>query len=196
MSTSLPPDLQQIFDAIEATDAAGAAIAGRVSDEEFHWKPSEGRRWSIAECLDHLAIINVVYVTAVRVGVEQARKKGWTRRGAAQPGFFGRRFVASQEPPVKVRFRAPERVQPRPMRTREDILRAYHAAHDEVRRLIADCATIDTNRATFPNPFLPLARVRVSTGLHVIPAHDRRHLWQAEQVEKELREKRIPTARK
>ena len=187
MPSALPTDLQQLLDAIDAADRAGAAIAARVTDDEFHWKPNEGRSWSIAECLDHLATINVIYSAAVRTGVEQARKKRWTRKAPARPGFFGQRFVASQEPPVKLKLRAPERVQPRPMRTREEILRAYHSAHDEVRRLIADCAAIDTNRATFSNPFLRIIKVKVSTGLHVIPAHDRRHLWQAEQVEQEIR---------
>ena len=188
MPSSLPPDLQQILDGIDAADRAGAEIAARVTDEEFHWKPDGGRRWSIAECLDHLATINVLYSAAVRTGVEAALKHGWTRTGPAEPGFFGKKFVASQEPPVKTRLKAPQKVQPRPMRSREEIMTAYHAAHDEVRRLIADCAGIDTNRATFSNPFLSLLRVRVSTGLHVLPAHDRRHLWQAEQVERELRQ--------
>ncbi|MEX2663206.1 MAG: hypothetical protein WD227_14850 [Vicinamibacterales bacterium] len=43
------------------------------------------------------------------------------------------------------------------------------------------------NRATFQNPFIPVIRMRVSTGLHVVAAHDRRHLWQAEQVVHALR---------
>jgi hypothetical protein len=43
------------------------------------------------------------------------------------------------------------------------------------------------NGATFTNPFIKFVRVSVATGLNVIAAHDRRHLWQAEQVEKELR---------
>jgi hypothetical protein len=34
---------------------------------------------------------------------------------------------------------------------------------------------------------VPLIRVRVSTAFNVIAAHDRRHLWQAQQVEHELR---------
>ena len=188
MASALPPDLQQIADAIDAADQAGAAIAARVTDEQFHWKPDGGRRWSIGECLDHLATINAVYLVAVRTGVDLARTNGWTRRAPAEPGFFGKKFVASQEPPVKRRLRAPQKGQPRPMRSRDDIMRAYHSAHDDVRRLIADCAAIDTNRATFANPFIPIIKVRVSTGLNVIPAHDRRHLWQAEQVEKELRQ--------
>ena len=186
MPSPLPPDLQRILDAIDATDRAGAAIAARVTDEEFQWKPDEGRRWSIAECLDHMATINSIYSAAVRSGVEQARKNGWTRKRPVEPGFFGRKFVASQEPPVKMKLRAPQRVQPKPMRRREEIMRAYHDAHSEVRHLLEECATIDANRATFSNPFVPILKVKVSTGLHVMPAHDRRHLWQAEQVEREI----------
>ena len=188
--SALPPDLQSVLDEIDAADGAGAAIAARVNDEELLWKPDDGRRWSIAECLDHLATINAVYAAAVRTGVERARTRGWTRKGPAVPGFFGRMFVASMEPPVKRKLRAPKQTLPKPMRSRNEILQAYHAAHEEIRRLIGDSAAIDANRATFQNPFLPLIKVRVATGLHVLPAHDRRHLWQAAGVEKEIIAKR------
>jgi hypothetical protein len=50
--------------------------------------------------------------------------------------------------------------------------------------MIADAADVDVNRATFVNPFLRFVRVKVSTGLSVVSAHDRRHLWQADQVRK------------
>ena len=83
---------------------------------------------------------------------------------------------------MKRRFSAPGRVQPAPSRSRAEILRAYHDAHGVVRKLIADAAGVDVNRATFPNPFLGILRVRVSTALLLLAAHDRRHLWQAEQV--------------
>jgi hypothetical protein len=187
MPESLPPDLQSILDQIDAADRAADAIAGRVTADEFLWQPDGGRRWSIAECLDHLAVTNVVYGGAMRRAVDEARQKGWPRRGPAQSGFFGRRFLASLEPPVKTRLRAPSKVQPKPARARDQVLTSYRAAHDEIRRLVADCATVDINRAIFANPFFPLIRVRVATGLQVIPAHDRRHLWQAEQVERALR---------
>jgi hypothetical protein len=65
---------------------------------------------------------------------------------------------------------------------RSRILEAYRTGHDVVRQLITDAAEIDANRARFPNPFVPLIRFSVATGLFVIAAHDRRHLWQAEQV--------------
>lgn len=179
---TLPPDLQQILDAIDAADRAGDAIAAEVTDEQFHWRPRDGQGWSIAQCLDHLAVINSFYSPSIQQSIDDARARTWTRRGPATPGFFGRRFIWSQEPPVKRRFSAPAPVQPGPSRSREEILRVYHDAHAVLRRLIADAADVDVNRATFPNPFFRIIRMRVSTALLVLAAHDRRHLWQAEQV--------------
>lgn len=178
----LPPDLQVVLEAIDAADAAGERFGATLTDEQFHWQPDGGRRWSVAQCLEHLATINVLYGSAIAQGIAEARAKGWTRRGPAVPGFWGRRFVRSLEPPVTLRSRAPGTVRPGSQLSRPEILRRYHEAHERVRDLVRDAASIDANRATFRNPFFRLARVKVSTGLHVIPAHDRRHLWQAEQV--------------
>jgi hypothetical protein len=184
--TSLPADLKKLTDAMDAADAAADALAARVTDEEFFWQPDEGR-WSIALCLDHLAVSNSLYGAAMRGAVDRARAQGSRRKGPAAPGFLGRKFVESLEPPVKRRTPAPGKIKPRTSTTRGEILQSYREAHDRIRRIIADAATIDTNRATFPNPLFSLIRLSVSTGLYVIAAHDRRHLWQAAEVEKKLR---------
>jgi len=178
----LPPDLQAVIEQIDAADVAGDRLGTGLTDEQFHWQPDAGRRWSVAQCLEHLGTINILYSSAIAQGIAEAQAKGWARRGPAVPGFWGRRFVQSLEPPVRMRSRAPGTVRPGSQLSRPEIIRRYHEAHDRVRQLVRDASAIDANRATFPNPFFTLARVKVSTGLHVIPAHDRRHLWQAEQV--------------
>jgi hypothetical protein len=178
----LPPDLDAILKQIEIADRAADTLASRLTDEQLFWQPDGGRSWSVAQCLEHIATINVLYGDAVRGAVDRARRAGWTRKGPLAPGFFGRKFIASQEPPVTRRVSAPARVRPGTRLTRTEILRRYHEAHERVKETIRAAAKIDANRATFPNPFLKLVRVKVATGLHVIPAHDRRHLWQAQQV--------------
>ena len=184
---ALAPDLQALTDAMTAADRAADALAGRVSDEQFFWQPDGGKRWSIALCLDHLAVANTVYGRAIRGAVDEATARGSRRAGPAAPGMFGRWFVAWLEPPVKHRSSAPAKIVPRPLTSRDEIMRGYHQAHDDIRGLIAAAAAIDVNRATFQNPFISIIRVSVATGLHVVAAHDRRHLWQAEQVELALR---------
>lgn len=182
----LPADLQPLSDAMDAADRTADALAARLTDSEFFWRPDGATRWSVALCLDHLAVANAVYAHAIAKAIATARERGWTRRGPAQPGFFGRKFAESLEPPAKRRTRAPAKIVPQPARGRDEIMAAYRTAHVDIRRSIREAATIDANRAVFPNPFLPLIRVRVSTAFHVVAAHDRRHLWQAAEVEKAL----------
>lgn len=181
MST-LPSDLQRLLDDIDAADRAADAITAGLTDEQLHWQPHEGRGWSIAQCLDHLAVMNTVYSAAVRRGVDDGQRRNLRRQGPSHPTFFGRQFIASMEPPVRMKMKAPKVGRSPTNKPREQILREYHAAHAVVRQLIADAAEIDLNRATFQNPFIPIVRMRVGTGLAIITAHDRRHLWQAEQV--------------
>ncbi len=179
---SLPADLQDVIDQIDAADRAADVLNTGLSDRQFHWQPDGGRKWSIAQCLEHLTAINTLYAGGMRGAVEEARRQGWARRGPLAPGPFGRFFIRSQEPPVKRRLRTPGKVSPASGAARDEVLRRYHAVHDTLRQLAREAAAIDANRATFANPFLKLLRVKVATGLQLLPAHDRRHLWQAEQV--------------
>jgi len=180
--TTLPRDLQHLLDQIDAADRAGSDIVASVTEEQFHWQPHDGRGWSIAQCLDHLAIMNKYYGAAVRSGIEGGRRRNLQRHGPARPTFFGRRFIQSQEPPVKMRVNAPRVGRSPRNKPRDEIMRTFHEAHDFLRELIRDAAEIDLNRSTFRNPFIPVIQMRVGTGLAILAAHDRRHLWQAAQV--------------
>ncbi len=180
----LPPDLQDLMKQVEQADKVADDLASSVSEEQFHWHPDDGRAWSMAQCLEHLATMNDLYGGVVRGAVDAARARGWQRQRPIASTIFGQWFISSQEPPVKRRLRAPTSTQPGSTHTREEILRLYHDAHLKIRAIITDSADLDVNRATFQNPFLPLIRVRVGTALRIMAAHDRRHLWQAERVKR------------
>ena len=179
---TLPDDVQKLIEDMNAADRVAEELSAGLSDEDFFWRPDGGKRWSVALCLDHLAVANDIYGRAIETGIADARARGWQRKGPMAPGFFGRKFAESLEPPAKRRTRAPGKIKPQDARGRTEILTAYRAAHDRVRELLVEAATLDANRATFQNPFIGIVRMKVSSGFHVIAAHDRRHLWQAQQV--------------
>jgi hypothetical protein len=85
---------------------------------------------------------------------------------------------------VKRRFRAPGKAIPRTTTPRADIMRAFAEGHRVLRDVIRAAAEVDVNRGRFANPFLGFIRWTIGTGISVGPAHDRRHLWQAENVTK------------
>jgi hypothetical protein len=51
-----------------------------------------------------------------------------------------------------------------------------------VRAFLIEYADLDLAAVRFPNPFVRGIRFSLATGLHVITAHQRRHLWQAWRV--------------
>jgi hypothetical protein len=51
-----------------------------------------------------------------------------------------------------------------------------------VRAYLQRYGGIDLTGVTFPNPLIPGVRFSLATGLHVLAAHERRHLWQAWRV--------------
>ena len=92
---TLPEDLQRLFNAMNDADTAAEELSALLSDEEFFWRPDGATRWSVALCLDHLAVANDLYVDAMRGGLEAAKQRGWRRQGPAKAGFLGGKFAAS-----------------------------------------------------------------------------------------------------
>jgi hypothetical protein len=80
------------------------------------------------------------------------------------------------------KFRAPKKAVPTSHKNREEALAGFLSSHEEIRSLITEYNEIDLNRVRFKNPFVAILRFTVGTGLLVMAAHDRRHLWQARAV--------------
>jgi DinB superfamily len=168
---------------LDAVERDARALVSGLTELSGAWRP-DAKSWSVAECLDHLAIANREYLRAMQPAAERTLMQGRRRRGPARPGVIGRWFVRTLEPPVTSRFKraAPERIRPRRAPSLGDSLGQFRASHDEVRAFLRRYADIDLAGARFPNPFVRGVRFSLATGLHVIAAHERRHLWQARRV--------------
>lgn len=182
MSKARPADLEAIVRDLAAAESVAAELCAGLTDAQLNWSPDEGLAWSIAQCLDHVVVTDTLYLKALRDGV--ARSGSIPREGPIAPGILGRFFIRGLEPPVRKRFKfkAARSIKPAARRSREELLAAFRDSQDAVRRFIDACVDLDLNRMTFPNPFVPGVRMGVGTGLLVIAAHQRRHLWQARNV--------------
>jgi DinB superfamily len=180
---SVPDDIRDLEDQLEAAERDAQALVQGLSEQRGAWRAEPGA-WSVAECLDHLATANGVYLRTLNESAVRARAKGRPRRGPAVPGVVGRWFVRWLEPPVNPRLkgRAPRIIRPRTAPSLADAFAAFAASHREVRAFLRAYADLDLAGVRFPNPFVRGLRFSLATGLHVIAAHERRHLWQAWRV--------------
>jgi hypothetical protein len=177
------PDIEELAAAYEAIEADARRLVASLDEATGTWRPRPGA-WSVAECLDHLATGKRVYLAAMRLPAERALAEGRTRRGPARPGLIGGWFVRSLEPPVRRAFkmRAPGKIRPRTSPPLSSAAADFFAGHAAVRAFLQEFSEIDLTGVRFPNPFIAGVRFSLATGLHVLAAHDRRHLWQAENV--------------
>ncbi|MEN3339016.1 MAG: hypothetical protein V7647_2692 [Acidobacteriota bacterium] len=184
MDAYTSPEIAALEKALNAAERDARTILESLTEAQGAWRAAPGS-WSVAECLDHLATANRVYLAAMRPPAERALAEGSHRRRPAEPGLIGRWFVRSLEPPVNPRFRgkAPRSIRPRTSPDLTDAGSQFLASQAEVRAFLRTYAGIDLAGVRFPNPFIRGVRFSLATGLHVIAAHERRHLWQARRVQ-------------
>jgi len=173
-------DIQALEQALDAIERDAHALIAGLTPEQGIWRPAPAA-WSVAECLDHLATAHRVYLRAMEPAAALALQRGNRRCRPAVPGLVGGWFVRTLEPPVKPRFKmkAPRKIVPRESPPLSDAATEFFAIHRDVRAFLRTYADVDLAGVRFPNPFIPGVRFSLATGLHVIVAHERRHLWQA-----------------
>ena len=180
MDANNQSDIQALDEALDAVERDARAVAAGLTEELGTWR-ARPESWSVAECLDHLATGNVVYLRAMEPAAERARSQGRHRQRPALPGLIGGWFVRSLEPPVNPRFRmkSPGKIRPRVSPPLHEALARFLTSHAGLRAFLRTYADIDLAGVTFPNPFFSGIRFSLATGVHVLAAHERRHLWQA-----------------
>jgi hypothetical protein len=175
------PELKLLDEGFTAVQSDAQALIANLTEAQGAWRPHPAA-WSVAECLDHLAATNRIYIRAMQPSADAARAANKLRRRPAVPGFLGAWFVRSLEPPAKIKTKSPKSIKPRTAPALADACAAFLVFHAEAQNFLRANADLDLAAILFPNPFLKGLRFSLATGLHVIPAHERRHLYQARTV--------------
>ena len=176
---SLAPEIDQFRAQFERVSADADALTAALSDEQFTWRPGQDS-WSIAECLDHLNATARVYLPALDEGIADAIRGGVYGEGPFKYNWLGRLSVRFSE--MRVRFKAPEDMQPAPGRSRREILAAFRAYQVQYVARLRQANGVDLARARVRVPVTSWLRIPLGSGFAVMVAHSQRHLAQARRV--------------
>lgn len=183
---AIPADIEAILGALQAASREAEGLWAAMPAEVLEGPPGAGQ-WSPAQCLEHLAMTNYLYIGAMRTAIKPAlHLRNHERSGPVKPGFPTRWFLSHLEPPVKQKVRAPRRVTPAPVVDARAALKEFQQSQAAVVELLMECRHLDLNRIRFANPFFQALRFTVGAGFLIIAAHERRHLWQAARVQREV----------
>lgn len=176
---ALPDWSVRVIAELDSADRRAGDVAGGLTGEQLNWKPAE-HLWSVGQCLEHLYVANQVYLPPIATALDH---QPHSPVQDIAPGWLGRWFIRAYiEPSAQTkRRRAPRKIAPGP-EVDPSVLDLFVRSNDVARDLIRRAAAYDVNRIRFRNPFVPLLRFTVGTGLEVVWRHQRRHLQQAERI--------------
>ena len=178
----MTPAIEVLIQEMEQNITRAEAVSSGLDDSAFNWRPGP-HKWSIAQCLEHLCLINEMDLPHLDRCIAEARRNGWLSAGPYDYGFLTRWFIATIEPPVKRRFPAPSRYLPPPADvSRETALRRYGEVTREMIARLKAADGLDLSKARTVLPAIPLLKMPLGGRFALMTSHDRRHLWQAEGV--------------
>lgn len=181
VSGTLPGWAARLSSEFETADARAGALARGLTAEQLNWPPRPGA-WSVGQCLEHLAVGNELYLAAIETALAGRTPDGAVNdlRIGAPSRWFIRRYVAPPSAHMK-RAAAPGKIKPRTA-VDAQVLDRFLRSNARTREIIRRAADYDVNRLRFRNPFAPVIRFTVGTGLEILSQHEQRHLLQAEKV--------------
>ncbi len=182
-SPPLPGMLGDIAEQLAANRAQLATLAAGKRPEVLNWRP-EGNRWSIAECVEHLNLTADMLLPEVDKSLAAGIATEPGTEGVARYSMVFGWLLPVIEPPPKRRFKAPRASRPRPDLDAERVIERFAKVQEEVVERLERSRGINLTQTKVRHPGTPLMRFRLGEIFVTIAAHERRHLWQAEQVTK------------
>lgn len=171
-------ELEDYARQLDSLNAEASALVDNHSETELT-RPTANGGWSVAECLDHIAVTAEKYIPEIRRVLEEGRDRGISGQGPFHYGFLARMFLWTLEPPVRLRFKAPGTFAPRTQPDVRAALAAYTAQHQELQKLLILADGLDLAAIRVVSPANDKLKLPVGAVFGVLTAHARRHLWQA-----------------
>lgn len=181
----LAKELKDLAKQFEASKKEANELLESLDEEAFNKRPPSGG-WSIAECVDHLIVTGRDYTKRIENGLKKAERKNLILKVPYKFSWIGRSFIKNIEPPVKRKYKNPARWMPDSNLSLSKKRDEYNALQDRYIDLLKRSKNLDIMKIKLPSPATSLLRFSIYEMFQVNASHQRRHLWQAKNVKKEI----------
>ena len=174
----LQPQLLELRDQLKVASAAATELVEGLSYEQMKQRPRLGA-WSVAECLVHLNLTSTAYLPILTVAIENAYLDRIHGQGPFRMDYKGRilKWMCEQHGRFKVTT-SPE-FRPTAVEPVESVLKEFLTLQDYLAESLQRANGIAIDRLRVVSPFDSRVKYNVFSRFQILAAHQRRHLWQA-----------------
>ena len=156
-----------------------------LTDETWAARPAAGG-WSIAECVVHLNLTTDAYLPKLDDAIAEGTRRGLRGSGPFGRGLMGALLLWWLEPPYKRGTRTAPAFVPSDVPGMAATLEVFDANQQELQMRIDRASDLALDRLKVVSAFDGRISYNLYATFAILAAHQRRHLWQAEQVRAQL----------
>ncbi len=160
-----------------ATGHAQRLLCGR-SEQELTARVREGS-WSVAKCLEHLALTTQVFLP--RIAEIMASTPALTKSRPLRCDTLARVLIRMLEPPYRLRHKALPHLAPRQNHF-PSAWKAFLESQEQLAGITRSAVGLAIDTVRIQSPVCSRMSYSVYGALGILSAHQRRHLWQMEQI--------------
>lgn len=163
---------------IEAITARVEALFGGLDAEALNRQPAPGK-WSVAQCLDHIMVLNRTYFdipAKIRAGAYPLPVHA---RFGFMTGFFGKFILDGVNPDRRKPIKTFPVWEPSHSDIPADIVARFKAHQEELKTFLAEAGALAAHGQVVVSPASRLVVYPMATLIEIILQHEERHVNQA-----------------
>jgi hypothetical protein len=173
--------LQTVTEEAEKNSSEARRLVTGLTEEQLNWTSAPGK-WSMAQCLDHLATTTKQFEPYLAGAISRGREK-WPASATLpyRPSWVGGWLAKQVMPETARKLPAPKAFRP----ARSNIsgsLDKFLEEQDALLKFVRAAAGLDYNKVRLRSPVTPLMRYSLADAFVVNVLHAQRHLAQARRM--------------
>lgn len=178
---TLDPQLQAIADDFTTAQARLHRLVEVVPASKWSERPAPDR-WSVAECVAHLNLTAEAYRQPIIAALDAGRAQPRVSPRRYRRRFAGWLLWRSMGPPVRFRIKTAPPFVPGSTASADELVAEFDRRQDEQLGWVWAANGLPLEQLMIVSPFNPKLRYNLYACLSILPRHQHRHLWQAEQA--------------
>lgn len=175
------PQLQALADEFHSATARLHALVHAVPAEQWPVR-RDPERWSVAECVAHLNLTSAAYDEILKGAIPKDQRPATPFTGRYRRDFFGWLLWRSQPPPVRIRTKTIARFIPESTAPAPQLVADFDRLQEMQLAWLAEADGLPLNTIKVASPFNAKLHYNLYSCFSILPAHQHRHLWQAERA--------------
>jgi hypothetical protein len=182
---ALRPEIRDAIEQLRDASTRAEKLFSELSPEQLSLRTSP-QTWSIAEHVAHLTLTSKAYDPLFDEALQRARREKLTG-GDYSMEMMPRLLKWYLEPPYRSRMKTtPAFVPAAPARPAREVIAEFLEHQEKLLAYFREASNWDLSKLKINSPFAKQVKYNLFSAIQLILAHERRHLWAAEQIRSRL----------